>query len=135
MLRQVVGRWAARPAATTAAPAATSRLPSTVASAIEQVQAELRRRLLKALRHRGMPRPAPGAAAGDAAEHGVTSGVRNQESGVRSQNDVILAPDFNSLPAAGAVVARLAVVAGAGRPADGQGTLRHQAPAVSRLVK
>ena len=45
-------RWSASwagPAATTAGPAACIPLPSTSASAVEEVQAELRRRLLKAL--------------------------------------------------------------------------------------
>jgi hypothetical protein len=48
LLRQVVGKLG-RPAATTAAPAAASRCRARLPSAIEQVQGELRRRLLKAL--------------------------------------------------------------------------------------
>ena len=76
MLRQVVGNAWAGPAATTAGPAARSTCRARPPSAIEEVQAELRRRLLKAL-HIDECRGQRLVSSRDAAEPaGVTSFLR-----------------------------------------------------------
>ena len=67
MLRQVVGKLG-RAGGHDRRAGGTIPLLSTSANAIEQMQAELRRRLLKATAHRRVPRSSPGVTQGDAAK-------------------------------------------------------------------